>query len=136
MLPTFVIGLREGVEAALIVGIIAAFLCHEGRRDGLRWAWLGVGASLAICAAVGVGLQILNADLPQREQEALEAVGALVAVGMVTGMVLWMRRAARGVAGALRESARAALATGSLGALVGMAFMAVIREGFETAVFL
>ena len=136
MLPTFVIGLREGVEAALIVGIIAAFLRQEGRRDALRWVWLGVLAALAICAAVGVGLQILNADLPQREQEGLETVVALVAVGMVTGMILWMRRHARGMAGELRESAAAALAKGSVGALVGMAFFAVIREGLETAVFL
>jgi FTR1 family protein len=136
MLPTFVIGLREGVEAALIVGIIAAFLRQEGRRDALRWVWLGVIAALAICAAVGVGLQILNADLPQREQEGLETVVALVAVGMVTGMILWMRRHARGMAGELRESAAAALAKGSVGALVGMAFFAVIREGLETAVFL
>jgi FTR1 family protein len=136
MLPTFVIGLREGVEASLIVGIIAAFLRQEGRRDALRWMWLGVIAALAICAAVGIGLQVLNADLPQREQEGLETVVALVAVGMVTWMILWMRKHARGMAGELRESTRAALAQGSVGALVGMAFFAVIREGLETAVFL
>jgi FTR1 family protein len=136
MLPTFVIGLREGVEASLIVGIIAAFLRQEGRRDALRWVWLGVLAALAICGAVGIGLQIVNADLPQREQEGLETVVALVAVGMVTTMILWMRRHARAMAGELRESTRAALAKGSVGALVGMAFVAVIREGMETAVFL
>src|SRR3954451_6654973 len=136
MLPTFVIGLREGVEAALIVGIIAAFLRQEGRRDALRWVWLGVAAALAICSAVGVALQVLDAELPQRRQEALETVVGLVAVGMVTGMVVWMRRHARGMARELRASAGAALAQGSVGALVGMAFFAVIREGMETAVFL
>jgi high-affinity iron transporter len=136
MLPTFVIGLREGVEASLIVGIIAAFLRHEGRRDALRWVWLGVLTALGLCAAVGVGLQILEADLPERGQEALETIVALVAVGMVTAMILWMRRHARALAGELRESTRAALARGSVGALAGMAFFAVIREGFETAVFL
>ncbi len=136
MLPTFVIGLREGVEAALIVGIVAAFLRQEGRRDALRWVWLGVTVALAISAAVGVTLQIVNAELPQRQQEGLETVVALVAVVMVSGMILWMRRHARAMAGELRESARVALAKGSVGALVGMAFFAVIREGMETAVFL
>src|SRR3954447_21407224 len=136
MLPTFVIGLREGVEASLIVGIIAAFLRQEGRRDALRWVWLGVAAALAICSAVGIGLEVLDAELPQRRQEGLETVVGLVAVGMVTGMVVWMRRHARGMARELRASAGAALAQGSVGALVGMAFFAVIREGMETAVFL
>src|SRR4051794_17122663 len=136
MLPTFVIGLREGVEAALIVGIIAAFLRQEGRRDALRWVWLGVLAALAICSAVGVALQVLDAELPQRQQEGLETVVGLVAVGMVSGMIVWMRRHARGMARELRASAGAALAQGSVGALVGMAFFAVIREGLETVVFL
>src|SRR3954452_12416805 len=136
MLPTFVIGLREGVEAALIVGIVAAFLRQEGRRDALRWVWLGVLAAVGLSTAVAVALQIVNADLPQRQQEGLETVVALVAVVMVSGMILWMRKHARTMSGALRESTRAALAKGSVGALVGMAFFAVIREGMETAVFL
>jgi high-affinity iron transporter len=136
MLPTFVIGLREGVEAALIVGIVAAFLRQENRTDALRWVWAGVLAAVAICVAVGVALELLDATLPQREQEGLETVVAFVAVGVVSFMIVWMRRHARGMAGELRASARAALAEGSVGALVGMAFFAVIREGFETVVFL
>ena len=136
MLPTFIIGLREGVEAALIVGIIAAFLVQEGRRDGLRWMWAGVGAALAICAVVALALQALNSELPQREQEGLETIVGLLAVAMVTFMIVWMRRHARGLAGELRTSAASALAEGSMIALVGMAFFAVIREGFETAVFM
>src|SRR3954464_3123360 len=136
MLPTFVIGLREGVEAALIVGIVAAFLRQEGRRDALRWVWLGGLIALGIGAAVGVALHVLDRELPQRQQEMLETVVGFAAVAMVTGMIFWMRRHARGMAGDLRESTRAALAKGSIGALVGMAFFAVIREGMETAVFL
>src|SRR3954452_2054321 len=104
MLPTFVIGLREGVEAALIVGIIAAFLRQEGRRDALRWVWLGVLTAIAICAAVGVALRVLDQELPQRRQEGLETIVGLVAVGMVTGMIIWMRKHARGMARALREN--------------------------------
>src|SRR3954452_14569567 len=136
MLPTFVIGLREGVEAALIVGIIAAFLREEGRREALRWVWLGVLTALALCAAVGVALQVLADALPQRQQEGLETIVGFVAVAMVSFMIVWMRKHARGMARELRENAGAALAQGSVGALVGMAFFAVIREGMETAVFL
>jgi high-affinity iron transporter len=136
VLPTFVIGLREGVEASLIVGIIAAFLRQQGRRDALRWMWVGVAVAVALCAAVAVSLQIVNQDLPEREQEALETIVAGVAVGMVTFMIVWMRRHARGLAGELRDSAAGALAAGSAWGLVAMAFMAVLREGMETAVFL
>lgn len=136
MLPTFVIGLREGLEAALIVGIIAAFLRQRGRLDALRQVWIGVGAAVLICLAVGVGLQVLSAELPQRQQEGLETVVGGFAVCMVTYMVLWMRRHARGMKGELEGAAASALLHGSATALVGMAFLAVLREGFETAVFL
>ena len=136
MLPTFVIGLREGVEAALIVAIIAGFLRQEGRRDALRPMWLGVGAAVAICAAAGIALELLDQELPQRQQEGLETVVGIAAVGIVTFMIVWMRRHARNLSGQLRRSAGAALAAGSTGALVAMAFFAVFREGLETVVFL
>ncbi len=136
MLPTFVIGLREGLEASLIVGIVAAFLRREGRSDALRLMWLGVGAAVALCVAAAVALQVLDRELPQQQQEGLETVVAAVAVGMVTFMVFWMRRHGRGLAGELRSSAASALAEGSALALVAMAFLAVVREGLETAVFL
>src|ERR1700685_413715 len=105
VLPTFVIGLREGLEAALIVGIIAAFLGQQGRRDTLRQGWIRTG------------------------------VGAL-AVVLVTYMIIFMRRHAQGLKGDLEGAAASALASGSSRALVLMAFLAVLREGFETAVFL
>jgi FTR1 family protein len=136
VLPTFVIGLREGTEAALIVGIIGAFLRQEGRRDGLRAMWLGVATAVVLCAGIAGGLQILDDDLPQAQQEGLETVVAAIAVAMVTFMILWMRRHARGLAGELRASAASALAEGSTWALVAMAFFAVVREGIETSVFL
>ncbi|HEX4345425.1 MAG TPA: iron uptake system protein EfeO [Solirubrobacteraceae bacterium] len=137
MLPTFVIGLREGVEAALIVGIIAAFLRQDPRgRGALKFMWIGVVAAIGICVAAGVALEILNQDLPQRQQEGLETVIATFAVGAVTFMILWMRKHARTISKDLRASAAGALASGTTGALVGMAFFAVIREGLETVVFL
>jgi high-affinity iron transporter len=136
MLPSFVIGLREGVEAALIVGIIASFLRQEGRRDALRPVWTGVLAAILICAAAGVVLEILDEELPQRQQEGLETAIGVAAIGIVSFMIVWMRRHARGLSGHLRDSTRVALASGSTRALVAMAFFAVIREGLETVVFL
>ncbi len=136
MLPTFVIGLREGVEASLIVGIVAAFLRQEGRRDALRWMWAGIVLAVGICVAGGVALELVSRSLPQAEQEALETVVGAVAVVAVTFMIVWMRRHARGLRQTLEGQASRALAKGSVVALVAMAFFAVIREGFETSVFL
>jgi FTR1 family protein len=136
MLPTFVIGLREGIEAALIVSIIATFLRQEGRSDALRWVWVGVLSATGICLAVGILLDAVDQELPQRQQEGLETVIGAIAVGIVTFMVVWMRRHAAGLAGHLRDSTASALKEGSVKALVGMAFFAVFREGLETAVFL
>ena len=136
MLPTFVIGLREGLEAALIVGIIAAFLGQQGRRDALRQVWAGTGIAVAICIGIAVLLQVISSNLPQRQQEGLETVVGALAVCMVTYMVMFMRKHARGLKGDLEGAAASALAAGSSRALVMMAFLAVLREGFETAVFL
>jgi high-affinity iron transporter len=136
MIPTFVITLREGVEASLIVGIIAAFLVKEGRRDALRQMWLGVGIAIVLCTAVAVLLRVVGEELPQKEQEGLETIVGLIAVAAVTYMIVWMRRHARGIKAELEGEAASALATGSTMALVGMAFLAVLREGFETTVFL
>jgi high-affinity iron transporter len=136
VLPTFVIGLREGLEASLIVGIIAAFLLNQGRREALRQVWAGVAAAVALCLAIGIGLQVLSAELPQRQQEGLETVVGLFAVAMVTYMIIWMRRHSRQMKSHLEGAAAGALESGSARALVVMAFLAVLREGFETAVFL
>lgn len=97
VIATYVIGLREGLEAALIVGIVAAFLRQQGERRTLRYVWAGVILAVVICASVGVALQILNQDLPQRQQEMLETVVGLCAVAIVTFMVVWMRRHAKGM---------------------------------------
>ena len=136
MIPTLVIALREGVEASLIVGIVAAFLVKEARGDALRQMWGGIAIAIALCVGVAVALRVIGQQLPQREQEGLETVIGLVAVAAVSYMIVWMRRHARGIKAALEGSAATALATGSTLALVAMAFLAVLREGFETSVFL
>ncbi len=136
VIATYVIGLREGLEAALIVSIVAAFLRQQGQTRALRFVWLGVLLAVAVCVAAGVVLQVVDQELPQRQQEQLETVVGVAAVGIVTFMILWMRRHARGLRSQLEAHAAAALAHGSVLALVAMAFFAVLREGLETAVFL
>lgn len=136
MLATFVIGLREGLEAALIVGIVAGFLRRQGPPGSLRSMWFGVGLAVAICVLVGVVLEIVAVELPQAGQEAMSTIIGLLAVGMVTYMIFWMRSHARGMRRELESAAAQALDRGSSTALVAMAFLAVLREGFETAVFL
>lgn len=136
MLPTFVIGLREGLEASLIVGIVAAFLRRNGRPRDMWSLWIGVGAGVLLCTAGGIALRITERNLPQRQQEGLETVVGLVAVAFVSWMIIWMRGHAHELKGELEANAAAALAAGSSGALILMAFLAVLREGFETSVFL
>jgi high-affinity iron transporter len=136
VIPTLVIGLREGLEASLIVGIIASFLARSGRRDALRQTWIGVGAAIVGCLAVGIALVTLSRELPQRAQEGMESIIGAFAVLMVTFMIVWMNKHARSMKRELEGAAAAALARGSATALVVMAFLAVLREGFETSVFL
>ena len=134
MIATLVIGLREGLEATLIVGIIAAFLRRN--RAPLTPMWVGVGVAVALSIAVGFGLDLVGQALPQAEQEGMETVIGVVAVVFVTGMIVWMRTHARTLSRDLVASADAALGRGTAWALAGMAFLAVLKEGFETAVFL
>jgi len=134
MLATLVIGLREGLEATLIVGIIAAFLRRN--RVPLAPMWTGVGVAVLLSIAVGLGLQAVEQALPQAQQEAMEALIGIVAVVFVTGMIVWMRTHARHLSRELEASASAALGRGTAWALAGMAFLAVLKEGFETSVFL
>ena len=93
MLPTFVIGLREGLEAVLVVSIIATFLRRNGAS--LRPMWYGVDGAVALSIGVGVALKVVEQTLPQRQQESMETVIGLVAVVFVTAMVLWMTTHAR-----------------------------------------
>lgn len=136
MLTTFVVGLREGLEAALIVGIVAAFLNRSGRRDAIRYVWTGVLLAILACSGIAVGLWLLSSELTQQAQELLETVIGLIAVGMVTYMILWMRKHSRGLKHELEGAVGDALAKGSALALVGMAVLAVLREGIESVVFL
>lgn len=136
MLTTFVIGLREGLEAALIVGIIAAFIMRRGDRRALRPMWWGVAAAVLLSTAVGLALHLANRSLTLRAREVLEGSMTLLAVAGITYMIVWMHRHSRELRATLEARTDSALATGSVTALAVMAFVAVIREGLETTLFL
>ena len=138
MLVPFLIMLREGVEASLIVGIVAGYLSQTGRGDWLPTVWLGVVIAALLCLALGLGLQAASAEFPQRTQEMFEGGVALLATIILSSMVFWMKKAARSIKGELQHSVDAALsgADGQGLALAGMAFFAVGREGLESVFFL
>jgi high-affinity iron transporter len=134
MLATYLIGLREGLEATLVVSILVAFLVKSDRKDRLKLVWIGVAAAVAVSVLFGWLLSYTETTLLQdfKQQELFEAVTSIAAICFVTWMIFWMRRAARGIAGELRNKLQDALAVGSL-AVGFMAFLAVVREGLETS---
>ena len=135
MLANGLIGLREGLEASLVVSILLAALVRTGRRDALRLVWAGVGAAVGLSLAFGAALTFGTATLSFEGQELLGGVLSILSVGFVTWMVFWMRRTARTLRSDLEGRVQAALATGGA-TLALVAFLAVGREGLETALFL
>jgi len=136
MLATFFLMLREGLEAALIVGIVAAYLVKIGRRDALPKVALGVAAAIGLSVGIGVVVTLTIQRLPLLVQDGLEGLAALLAVGVLTWMLFWMRRQGRALKGELEHGVDLAITEGTTLALVGLAFVAVIREGVETVLFL
>jgi high-affinity iron transporter len=136
LVPAFLLMLREGLEAALIVGILAAYLVKIGRRDALPRVWAGVLAALGLSVAVGLIIVITIGDLPGVIRETTEGLAGLLAVAVLTWMLFWMRRQGRALKGELEHDVDVALTAGSTAALVGLAFVAVAREGIETVLFL
>jgi high-affinity iron transporter len=137
MLAPLIIMLREGLEAALVVAIIAAYLKQTGRAALLPAVWAGVALAALLCLAVGVGLTWLSADLPMQAQELFEAAVAVLAAAVLTWMLFWMRRVGRSIKRELQAGVDHAAGSGGWSmALVGMAFLAVAREGLESVLFL
>lgn len=128
--------LREGFEASLVVGIVLAFLDRTGRRDAFWPVWIGAGVALAISVSVGALLFAIGAELDGAAEKAFEGVTMLVAAGLLTWMIFWMRRQARTIRKELEAQVESALAAGSALTLAAVVFVGVLREGVETALFL
>lgn len=134
--PTFVLMLREGLEASLIVGILLAYLVAIGRKDHAISVWAGVGAAVLVSMAAGAVLFVTASKFEGVAEEIFEGFTSLLAVGALTWMVFWMRRNAINIKRSLQQSVDEALKSpGRLG-LVMIAFVMVVREGIETALFL
>ena len=134
MLSSFLIALREGLEAALIVGILVAYVVKTNRKFLLTPIWAGVGAALALSLGLGGFLGFTSAELSARGEEFFAGTTSFVAVGLVTWMVFWMKRTARSLRDELHEKVDTAAMVGPL-TLAAAAFFAVAREGLETALF-
>ncbi|MFD8649813.1 iron uptake transporter permease EfeU, partial [Streptomyces mirabilis] len=133
--PSFLIGLREGLEAGLIVSVLVATLVRSDQRGRLPHVWTGVAAAIGLSMSFGAVLTFTAANLPGKSQEAFGGTLSLVAVVFVTAMVFWMRRSARTFSGEIKQKVTAALGMGA-GVLIATSFLAVGREGLETALFL
>lgn len=129
------IGLREGLETGIVVMILVAFLVKSGRRDALKWVAVGVGAAAALVAAVFLGIHYGTSTISGVTAELCAGIASLVAVAIVTSMVLWMRTASRTISGDLKSGMETAMAAGPF-AIVSLSFLAVGREGVETALLM
>lgn len=131
----FVIALREGIEAALIVSILLAYLKQLGRSDGSRLVWWGTGLAVLLSVALGTVIFTVGADFEGTAEQVFEGLVTLTAVGVLTWMIFWMRRQGARIKSELHHKVDTALVAGGL-ALAALAFFAVLREGVETALFL
>ncbi len=136
MFAALLITLREGLEAALIVGIVLGVLRKLGHTDRSRPVWLGVLAAVVVSAAAGWALNALGVAFEGRGEEIFEGVAMLLAAGVLTWMIFWMQRQGRQIQTELESDVRRAVTVGSTRALFSLAFVAVVREGIETVLFL
>jgi high-affinity iron transporter len=127
---------REGLEAALIVGIVLGYLKKVGRLDRQSYIWRGVIAAVIASLGVALGLQLVGAQLTGRAEQLFEGGAMLLATAVLTYMIFWMRYQGRFIKKALERDVQMALSAGQNWALAGLAFIAVFREGVETVLFL
>ena|SRR5712691_944714 len=128
--------LREGLEAALIIGIILAYLAKTGNGDKSGVVWMGSGLAVLMSVIVGTGIFVTAGEFTGRAEQLFEGTAMFTAAGVLTYMIFWMRKQSINIRAHLQARVNTALQTGSLGALVVLAFVAVGREGVETALFL
>lgn len=135
LLGNYLIGLREGLEASLVVSILVAYLVKSGNRKALPPVWTGVSTAIVLAIGFGIALTVASGEMQFKTQESFGGFLSIIAVGLVTWMVFWMRRTARFMKAELEGKLEGALSMGT-GALFLVAFLAVGREGLETALFL
>ena len=135
MFPSFLIGLREGLEAALIVAILVAYLVKTSNGHALQRLWIGVGAAIVLSVGLGLALTFVSEELSEEAAEAFAGITSLLAVALITWMIFWMATNARHIKAHLHGEMDRALQTSTV-AVAMVAFLAVIREGLETAIFL
>jgi high-affinity iron transporter len=135
MFANYLIGLREGLEASLIVGILVAYVVKAGQRSRLGAVWAGTGIAIALSLGFGALLTATSSSMSDEAEHAFAGIMSVVAVGLVTWMVFWMRRAAREMRGEIHGKLDRAMLSGGV-ALGLVALVAVLREGLETALFL
>ena len=136
MLAAALITFREGLEAALIVGIVLGYLVRIGQARQLRYAWAGVFAAVLVSVVATLGLQVVGASLEEPYEQIFEGSMMLLAVVILTWMIFWMRYQGRFMKRELEHQVQSTLATGATLGIFGLAFVAVFREGIETALFL
>ena len=129
-------GLREGVEAALIVSIILAYLAKTGNQRYFGMIWVGAGAAIVLSVVIGLVLFNTVGGFEEPAEQIFEGFAMIIAAAVVTWMLFWMRRTAANIKGELHAGVDRALANGGIFGLAALAFTAVIREGIETALFL
>ncbi|MBT3362591.1 MAG: iron transporter [Chloroflexi bacterium] len=136
MIASMLITLREGLEAALIIGIILAYLAKTGNRQAFKPVWIGVALAVAVSMIVGGIIFWTAGEFSGKGEEIFEGIAMFVAVGVLTWMIFWMRKQAAGIKAHLHSQIDSALGNNSIKALVILAFVVVVREGIETALFL
>ncbi len=136
MLSALLIVLREGLEAALIVGIVLGYLRNTGRRDRIPLAWSGVVIAALASGALAIGMRVVGAELSEPFEQMFEGTAMLLAVLVLTWMIFWMRSQGRFIKGRLERQLDATFTRGENWGLFTLTFLAVFREGLETALFL
>ena len=135
MLSNYLIGLREGIEAALVVSILLTYLVRTNRHSLIRFVWYGVGSALVVSILIAIGLETISSELSETLEPIFAGFVSFIAVGFVTWMIFWMKRSAKTISSDLRNQLDNAAVSGGAIAVAAMAFVAVLREGAETAIF-